>query len=151
MLRVKRWRRTPRFVDFVAVFAATTLLAGCGSSSHSTAAGRVIGVSERDFRIAVQTDRVTAGAYVLRVHNGGPDQHELIVAPARRSSLPVRADGFTVNEEALQSSEPGSVEPQQPGATIDLHVELKPGRYVLFCNMAGHFMAGMHVDLVVTG
>ena len=151
MLRVKRWRRTGRFVDFVAVCAAMALLAGCGSRAHSTATGRVIDVNERDFRIGVQTDQVTSGAYVLRVHNGGPDQHELIVAPARRRSLPVRADGFTVKEEALQSSEPGSVEPQQPGATIDLHVELKPGRYVLFCNMAGHFMAGMHVDLVVTG
>jgi uncharacterized cupredoxin-like copper-binding protein len=31
-----------------------------------------------------------------------------------------------------------------------LRVLLKPGRYVLFCNMAGHFMAGMHTDLVVS-
>jgi uncharacterized cupredoxin-like copper-binding protein len=28
-------------------------------------------------------------------------------------------------------------------------VTLKPGRYILFCNMAGHFMAGMHTELVV--
>jgi uncharacterized cupredoxin-like copper-binding protein len=30
-----------------------------------------------------------------------------------------------------------------------VRVRLEPGRYELFCNMAGHFMAGMHGKLVV--
>ncbi len=135
---------------FVAVCTGVMLLVGCGAGSRSVPSVRLIGVNERDFHISVQTDRVAAGDYVLRIHNGGPDQHELIVAADRRRGLPFRADGFTVAEEALQSSEPGSVEPQRPGGTADLRVQLKPGRYVLFCNMAGHFMAGMHADLVVT-
>ena len=61
----------------------------------------------------------------------------------------MRADGFTVNEEAIESSEPGAIEPQQPHHTELLDVRLKPGRYVLFCNMEGHYMAGMHTVLVV--
>ncbi|MFL5831169.1 MAG: hypothetical protein ACJ76X_14745 [Solirubrobacteraceae bacterium] len=107
-------------------------------------------MNERDFHIAVDTVAIAAGDYVLRIHNAGPDQHELIVVPDHRGGLALRGDGFTTNEEAIQSSEPGAVDPQHPGATTYLRLHLKPGRYVLFCNMAGHFMAGMHTDLVVS-
>ena len=58
-------------------------------------------------------------------------------------------DGLTVDEEAVERSEPGSLEPGAPGAVRDLTVQLKPGRYILFCNMEGHYMAGMHTELVV--
>jgi uncharacterized cupredoxin-like copper-binding protein len=64
--------------------------------------------------------------------------------------MPIRADGFTVNEEAIQSSEPGSITPQQPGGTEDLAIQLAPGRYELFCNMEGHYMGGMHTLLTVS-
>ena len=30
-----------------------------------------------------------------------------------------------------------------------LKLHLAPGRYILFCNMEGHYMAGMHTELVV--
>jgi len=123
-------------------------LAGCGGSAK-TASGTVIGITERDFHIATTTTHVNAGRVTLRIHNAGPDEHELIVAPERAGGLPLRADGFTVNEQAIESSEPGSVEPQQPDHTELLSVHLKPGRYVLFCNMEGHYMAGMHIVLVV--
>ena len=39
--------------------------------------------------------------------------------------------------------------PGEPGATRYLTVELRPGRYVFFCNMEGHFMAGMHAEVEV--
>jgi uncharacterized cupredoxin-like copper-binding protein len=29
-------------------------------------------------------------------------------------------------------------------------VKLRPGRYELFCNMAGHYLGGMRVQLVVS-
>ena len=111
--------------------------------------GSVVGVTERDFHIAATSTSVSAGEVTVRVHNAGPDEHELIVAPVRSAGLPLRADGFTVSEEAVQSSEPGSINPQQPGGTELLRVHLQRGRYVLFCNMEGHYMAGMHTVLTV--
>ena len=125
------------------------LLAGCGSDARGVPSGTVIGVTERDFHIAVDTAHVAAGEVVLRIHNAGPDQHELIAVPESRGGLPWRTDGFTVNEEAIQHSEPGAINPQRPGGTEYLQVHLAPGRYLLFCNMAGHFRAGMHAALVV--
>jgi uncharacterized cupredoxin-like copper-binding protein len=109
----------------------------------------VVGVNERDFHIATTTGHVAAGVVELRVHNGGPDQHELIVVAERRGEVPLRTDGLTVNEEKIQSLEPGSLEPAEAGATRYLRVRLAPGRYLLFCNMAGHYMSGMRTTLVV--
>jgi uncharacterized cupredoxin-like copper-binding protein len=106
-------------------------------------------VRESDFAIRAAR-RVSAGDVVLRVRNRGPDEHELIVLRASRPRLPFRSDGFTVDEEALQRSEAGALEPGEPGTVRALRLRLTPGRYVLLCNMAGHYLGGMRADLVVT-
>jgi uncharacterized cupredoxin-like copper-binding protein len=124
-------------------------LTGCGGSSPPAGSSTLVGVNERDFRIATTTSHVSAGVVELRVHNAGPDQHELIVVAERRGGVPLRSDGLTVNEERIQSLEPGSLEPSEAGTTRYLRVRLEPGRYLLFCNMAGHFMSGMRTTLVV--
>jgi uncharacterized cupredoxin-like copper-binding protein len=108
----------------------------------------VIAVAERDFSILLPRV-VKSGDVVFRVQNRGPDAHELIVVRAPRGRMPMRSDGLTVNEEQLQPREVGVLEPAETNAVRDLHVRLKPGRYVLFCNMSGHFMGGMHQTLVV--
>jgi uncharacterized cupredoxin-like copper-binding protein len=104
-------------------------------------------VTERDFRITVAPARVRAGDVRLLVRNEGPDTHELIVVRAAHG-LPLRTDGLTVNEEALATI--GAAEGQAPGAVHELRLHLKPGRYELFCNMAGHYLGGMRAVLVVT-
>src|SRR5207245_6815528 len=92
------------------------------------------------------------GEVALRVHNQGPDKHELIVARVGTSGaagLPLRADGVTLDEEAPQKAEVGELEPGAPGGVRTLRLKLAPGHYVFFCNMAGHFLGGMHADVVV--
>jgi uncharacterized cupredoxin-like copper-binding protein len=135
--------------------AALTALAlaaasGCGSANSATGGVPVVSITEKDFHISAPT-HMPAGEVILRVHNEGPDEHELIAARAPANwKLPIRDDGFTLDEEAVQSSEPGALEPDVPGSTRTLRVKLVPGRYVFFCNMAGHFMGGMHADVVVS-
>jgi uncharacterized cupredoxin-like copper-binding protein len=128
---------------------AVLALAGCGGSHATGASGAtVVGVTERDFRISAPTT-VQAGDVMFRVHNEGPDAHEFLVVRAGDEKLPMRTDGLTVNEEVLLHREPGSLEPGQPGEVRTLSVHLTPGRYVLFCNMSGHYLGGMRTVLVV--
>ena len=136
-----------RYGALVAVLAAM-LAAGCGSAQHPSGAAGVVNVTERDFKISA-LNRLTAGDLVLHVHNRGPDQHELIVARIGPLGLPLRTDGLTLDEEALQHSEVGVLEPGSPGSERSLSVRLAPGRYEFFCNMAGHYRGGMHREVVV--
>jgi uncharacterized cupredoxin-like copper-binding protein len=130
----------------LAVAALAMALGGCGTGGHALA--RRVAVNERDFHIGAPAD-VAAGLVDIAVHNTGPDAHELIVVREQGSRLPLRADGTTVDEDALEHEKAGGLEPGNPGSRRNLTVRLKPGRYVLFCNMSGHYRGGMHTDLVV--
>src|SRR5205823_5382321 len=125
------------------------LAAGCSTGHRLGASARVIDVTERDFAISVSQRNIAAGTVVFRATNRGPDAHELIVTRVRNRKLLLRSDGLTVSEEGLEKSIVGTLEPGQPNSVRDIRVRLVPGRYVLFCNMSGHFMGGMHADLVV--
>ena len=127
------------------------LLPGCGASRHTTSPdAATVHVTERDFHIATSTQHVRAGVVDLSVHNQGPDDHELIVVREHPGTpLPMRTDGVTLNEEQLMPVKIGGLEPGRPGSVRRLRLHLAPGRYVMFCNMAGHYLGGMHTDLVV--
>jgi uncharacterized cupredoxin-like copper-binding protein len=131
------------------VIAASMLASGCGSSGPAPAAAQLVAVHEADFKISA-THASTAGEVDFRVHNGGPDQHEFIVVRSESGQLPLRSDGVTIDEDAIEKAEVGALEPGESGSIRDLRVHLAPGRYVLFCNMTGHYMGGMHSTLVVS-
>ena len=122
--------------------AAPVLLvatAGCGGSAHRVLPR--VPITERDFSIHVQ-HVVPAGTVRIVVKNKGPVDHELLIVRAARGGLPRRADGFTIDEDAVQRRLVGSLEPAGP-STRDLVVHLTPGRYIVFCNMSGHAASGM--------
>jgi uncharacterized cupredoxin-like copper-binding protein len=123
------------------------LATSAGRAGTARSAGTVR-VTERDFSISAPKS-VNAGRVTIVVRNHGPDTHELIVVRENGHPLPLRADGLTVNEEALQPRTAVSLDGGASGSVRQVHVDLAPGRYVLFCNMAGHYMGGMHTTLVV--
>lgn len=145
-----RWSSSVRPLHCLAVLAAvaltTVFLSG---AQHAGAAGTVIKVNERDFAIAPAVHQVSPGVVTFRVANHGPDMHELIVVRAPAGRLPLRSDGLTVSEEALEHVTVGALEPGQPGSIRELQVRLRPGRYEFFCNMSGHYLGGMHTVIVV--
>jgi uncharacterized cupredoxin-like copper-binding protein len=135
----------------VVVAGALSAIGGCSSGPPpARSAGSNVRVTERDFQIVASPTRVAAGDVVLSVKNRGPEQHEFIVARANGSALPLRVDGVTIDEDALEGTKVGGLEPGAPGSVRRLRLHLAPGRYELFCNMAGHYLGGMHTELVVS-
>jgi uncharacterized cupredoxin-like copper-binding protein len=116
------------------------LLFGCGSGSESGREAAHVEIREHDFKIAAPRS-LPPGRQDMEVYNSGPDDHELIVVRAS-GKLPRRTDGITVNEDALDGETVGVLEAGL--GERDLSVDLTPGRYEMFCNMQGHYMAGMH-------
>lgn len=135
-------------MGFAVLGVLLLVAAGCGSSHRAAQAATLVRVTERDFHISAPK-RVSSGDLRLSVSNHGPDNHELIVVRANGPRLPLRTDGVTVNEETLERATVGVLEPGQPGSVRQLSLHLAPGRYELLCNMAGHYLGGMHAELVV--
>jgi uncharacterized cupredoxin-like copper-binding protein len=134
----------------VAILAIAVLaISGCSDSHPADGPkGREIRVTERDFKIGVTRKAVRPGRVTLAVDNKGPASHELIVVKAKGSNLPLRRNGMTVDEEALEPVIPGALEPEPPGPHR-LELRLSPGRYELICNMSGHYFGGMRTRLLV--
>jgi len=91
---------------------------------------------------------VPAGDVRLQVSNRGPDTHELILLRGV-AGLTLRPDNLTLDEDALEPRTVSTLEDDHPGSTRTWHLRLAPGRYVLVCNMSGHYLGGMHTELIV--
>jgi uncharacterized cupredoxin-like copper-binding protein len=103
------------------------------------------------FGIALSTNSAKAGNVTFVVKNNATDQtHEFVVAqtdlPA--DQIPVSPDTHLVDEASLTVV--GEVEDVDSGAIKRVTLDLKPGRYVLLCNLASHYQSGMHTEFTVT-
>lgn len=69
--------------------------------------------------------------------------HEVILAEVNDENEVLAYDAAKnlVDEETIQTL--GQVAEIAPSKSASFTLELKPGKYVLYCNYAGHFMAGM--------
>lgn len=132
----------------LAVMAATlAVMPAC--SGGNRAGGNPVSLTMQDFRISAVGRRVPAGTVRLEVHNKGPSTHELVVVRTRlpAGGLPVGGDGISVNEDSPLIEAIGELPDVPLGESQTLVVDLSPGRYVLICNLEGHYLGGMHLVL----
>jgi uncharacterized cupredoxin-like copper-binding protein len=132
----------------VSAFALTLLgasLVGCSAASPSAHASR-IDVTMHDFGIKMSRRSVPAGMVVLHVTNNGPSTHEINVdlTSYQAGKIPLKLDGLTAAEDARGLKRIDSIEQVNLHRTEDLTLDLQPGRYVLWCNLEGHYLGGMH-------
>jgi hypothetical protein len=113
---------------------------------------RVLHIDERDFALHLPTTNLPAGTYVFVDTNHGPSAHELVMwktnDPADR--LPLLPNRRVNEDSPALSSVLDSGTSLDPGQTRLLTATLAPGHYVIACNLPGHFISGMHLDVVVS-
>jgi uncharacterized cupredoxin-like copper-binding protein len=133
----------------VACVVSAAALAACSDSSSPPAPtpDAAVDVVESDFAIKAP-HQIPPGEVHISISNEGPDAHEFIVVRSNGRPLPLRKDGLTVDEDAVQNRIVTALEPELPGSR-EVDADLAPGRYVMLCNMSGHFMGGMKRTLVV--
>ena len=114
-------------------------------------AGTVVEVLLDDFQVHRTTAAAPAGMVRFQLVNNGPSTHELIVVRTERASakLPLQRDGLTVDEEGPGVDHVDEAEGLDLADRRTLTLDLAPGRYVLFCNMEGHYLGGMHAAFTV--
>jgi hypothetical protein len=132
----------------VMVLASAACSKGAPAGPQARTGERVVRVTERDFHITAPA-RLPPGDALIQVTNNGPVAHEFIMVRATDRQMTLRADGITVDEQALLPVTVGSLTPGRAGLVRTLRVHLVPGHYVFFCNMAGHYMGGMDTAVIV--
>ncbi len=120
----------PRVLTVALLVAASApVLTAC---AHTSVVGsdRTVRVELTEYRLHPQTIRASAGLLTIVVHNRGVLDHDLVVS----------WDGQTID----------STQPMRPGQTVDLALNLAPGRYSIASTVQSDQTLGVYGTLRVT-
>jgi uncharacterized cupredoxin-like copper-binding protein len=138
-------------------FAVTAAILGSGLT-YAAAATQSLEIKLQDpstdpsvehMRIVLDRGKVKAGRITLRAENQSKGMvHEVVIArDDGAEELPLNGNRDLVIETRVHSL--GEIANIAPGMTGTLTLNLKPGAYVLFCNLPGHYLDGMVARFVV--
>jgi uncharacterized cupredoxin-like copper-binding protein len=139
----------------VAVLLAVVILvvsfAAARRHEQPSPPGTAVTVLLDDFNVHRTTATASSGMVRFQLVNNGPSTHEFIVVRTDRApaQLPLQRDGLTVDEEGRGVDPVDEAEGLDIGDRRTLTLDLAPGHYVLFCNMEGHYLGGMHAAFTV--
>jgi len=101
--------------------------------------------------VTIYQHTIKAGLVTFEVKNNAEKTiHEMLVLPIKNTNTPLP---HLKNENRLDEDKTnslGEVSELDPGKSGTLTLNLKPGKYLLACNVPGHYMAGMWTLLTVT-
>lgn len=146
---IVNWKFRSTLIGSAAALVATIAVAlAAGPQIAAAGSSGQIMFKLQEFKITPRPAEVKAGSVLIKARNVGVGQHELVVARTTRApdNLPTDKLG-SVKEGAINVI--GEVSETQPGKTGQTTLNLKPGKYVMFCNVAGHYSLGMRGRLIV--
>jgi uncharacterized cupredoxin-like copper-binding protein len=147
----RRWALALALLPAALALAVLLTVATVALRHEPAPLGTPVNVVLEDFHVRRDVAVVPAGTVRFRILNQGPSTHELNVIRTARApdKLPLQRDGLTVDEDAPGLDHIDEAE----GLDIDdrrtLVLRLAPGHYVLYCNMEGHYLGGMHAAFTV--
>ncbi|AFZ30182.1 hypothetical protein Glo7428_1624 [Gloeocapsa sp. PCC 7428] len=135
------------------LIALIFLLVAIGSVDREAIAAQTVTqvkVIETEMAIELSPRTVPAGAIEFIAYNQGqlPHEMEIIKTDVPLDQMPIknnRLDRKKVGEKIDEIE----AEDLPSGATATLLTTLQPGRYLIECNIPGHFQAGMKAELLV--
>ena len=132
-----------------ALLAVGTSVALSGGSAFAQASTRMT-ITMMEYQIITERPDVPAGEVVFDVVNTGEEVHEMVVIKSDMdvAALPPSAVKGEVDEAAIGELI-GAVEDVQTGTMKTGTMTLSPGRYILLCNLTGHYEGGMVSTLQV--
>jgi len=109
-----------------------------------SASGTTVRITEKEFKVSPSVKSVKAGSVTFKIKNAGLLSHTFVIV---KTSLPAAKLPVKNNRVTLKPIK--DVGPFKPGKGGTLTLSLKPGKYVLYCNIKAHYGAGQHVAFTV--
>ena len=130
-----------------ALSALSLLVAACAGPAAEAPAGSQVVAEMTDYRITVNIPSVKAGPTKIGVRNLASMEHsfEVLKTDLPHDKIPV--DGASAK--AKEDGKVGGIASIPAGKSAAVTIDLTPGKYVLICNVAGHYGLGMHVGFTV--
>ena len=122
----------------LAAFVVVPLASGGGTSASVT-------VIEKEFTIVPNVKSVKAGKVTFTMRNTGKVAHEMIVLKTNKAPGSLSGTGASASEKGSL----GEISGIKPGKSGKLTLTLQPGKYVLLCNLPGHYKSGQFTGFLV--
>lgn len=126
---------------------------GSGGGGASGGAEPTLTIKMGEFFFAPKNVAAKAGATTIEAPNEGSVEHEMVIFKTNMDpgKLPTEANG-EVDEEKMDkiAESAGEIPDVEASETKSSQFKLTPGRYVMFCNLPGHYAGGMYGTLTVT-
>ena len=130
-------------VLFAGLLAGLTAAASPAGSASS--AGGTVTLTLSEWKLSTARATVTAGRVTFVARNAGTMPHELLVLRSDRHHHLLRVEGGRV----VESGRVGRIPRFPSGASKRVTLKLAPGKYILLCNILGHYQAGQYAALRV--
>jgi uncharacterized cupredoxin-like copper-binding protein len=134
----------------IAIAAGVTGLVAASALAVTQAAGTqakatTVKVTLKEWKVTPSRTTAKAGKVTFVVSNKGTKEHEFVVIKTKKpaNALPMKG---------RQASEKGAVdeiEEFDAGLTKRLTLTLTKGKYVLICNLPGHYKRGQYASFTV--
>ena len=123
---------------------------GDGAQAAPAAQATTVQVTVQQFSVTANPSSAPAGAVDFVASNTGSISHELVIIRTDLSPDALPVVGNTVDESGAGVQVIDEIEPFAPGTQQTRSVNLAAGKYVLICNLSGHYQAGMRRGFTVT-
>jgi uncharacterized cupredoxin-like copper-binding protein len=119
------------------------LLAFTASPAETATSGSVVSVALTEWKLVPEQATVRPGRISFVVRNDGAMAHEFVVLRSDRHHHSLKVKGG----KAVETGRLGEIPLIPIGASKRLTLRVSPGKYVLLCNLLGHYQAGQFAAL----
>lgn len=137
-----------RMRGWIIASAVALVAVSCAGSTQDEPA---LTVHLSEWEVGLSSRDVGSGSMDLDVSNDGLLLHELVLVEADDADATLPTVNGSLDMAALDGRVVVEVAELSPGDEIRATIDLDPGQYILFCNFAGHYDAGMYQVLEVSG
>lgn len=142
-MRLSGHRGRARVALALAAAISSAGLLAVTASPADTASGSAVSVALVEWKLLPGQVTVRAGRVTFVVRNEGTMDHEFLVLRSDRHHHSLKVKGG----QAVETGRLGEIPKIPAGTSKRITLKVPPGKYIMLCNMLGHYQAGQFASL----